>query len=179
MVKCEVVKDRLPALLWWLLSPSIDPETWTEHFRKNLLHLSHSLGDAHRTVTCACIRCVNTHRCSRSCAGGPWGCAAYGSVWLQLGGQCSLCERGATNQWLRSPTQGSERIPGRVRGTIFRPHDGHWCSSVLCDVHPPPAIAQGEGIMGGVVKGEMEEDLKPDAAEMKGWSDWWRSDGGV
>lgn len=41
----------------------------------------------------------------------------------------------------------------------------------LCKVHPPPAIAQGDGMMGGVVKGEMEEDLKLDAGEMKGWSD--------
>ena len=56
-------------------------------------------------------------------------------------------------------------------GTISCPHDGHRCSSALCNVHPPPAIAQGEGMMGGVVKGEMEEDLELDAGEMKGWSD--------
>lgn len=35
----------------------------------------------------------------------------------------------------------------------------------------PPAIAQGEGMMGGEVKGETEEDLELDVAEMKGWSD--------
>lgn len=38
-------------------------------------------------------------------------------------------------------------------------------------MHPPPAIAQGEGMMGGIVKGEREEDLELDVAEMKGWSD--------
>lgn len=56
-------------------------------------------------------------------------------------------------------------------GTISCPRDGHRCSSALCNVHPPPANAQGEGMMGGVEKGEMEEDLELDAAEMKGWSD--------
>eukprot|EP00064_Thunnus_orientalis_P023341 superscaffoldBa00008715_g23578 len=33
------------------------------------------------------------------------------------------------------------------------------------------AIAQGEVMMGGVVKGEMEKDLELDAGDMKGWSD--------
>ncbi len=54
-------------------------------------------------------------------------------------------------------------------GSFFScPHDEHTCSSALCDVHPPPAIAQGEEV---IVKGEMEEDLELDVAEMKGWSD--------
>lgn len=56
-------------------------------------------------------------------------------------------------------------------GTICLSHDGHRWSSELCNVEPPPAIAQGEGTRGGVVKGEMEEDLELDAAEMRGWSD--------
>lgn len=66
--------------------------------------------------------------------------------------------------WVREDTREGPR-------TISCPHDGHRCSSVLCDVHPPPVIAQGERMMGGVVKREIEENLELDAAEMKGWSD--------
>lgn len=58
-------------------------------------------------------------------------------------------------------------------GTISCHRDGHDTYHPDCDIHPPPAIGQGEEMMGRkVVKGEMEEeDLAMDAAKMKGWSD--------
>lgn len=36
---------------------------------------------------------------------------------------------------------------------------------MLSNASPPPLVAQGEGMMGRLVKGEMEEDLKLDAAD--------------
>ncbi len=57
-------------------APCIDPETYTEAFRKNLLHLSHSLGNACHAITLAYICPVNAHVHT----GSPLGCAAYGSV---------------------------------------------------------------------------------------------------
>lgn len=42
-------------------------------------------------------------------------------------------------------------------GAICCLHDRPRCSSVLCSVHPPPA--HSEGVMGGLVKEEMEKDF--------------------
>lgn len=35
----------------------------------------------------------------------------------------------------------------------------------------PQPVLKVKGLWGGAVKGEMEEDLEPGVAQMKGWSD--------
>lgn len=106
------------SLVWCLLCSGIDPNTYSEPFRKNLLHLPHWLGNACHNIARTCKCSVNTHS-SRLHTGSPSGCAAYGSVWLLLGVECSLYEPVATNQSLTPPSQGSKRILGRVRGLFL------------------------------------------------------------
>lgn len=96
------------------------------------------------------------YTCQIRLTGGPVGHRTYGFVRLLPGVSGSL--RTATNQSLRSPRQGSSGWSGDYFWAS-------WWTPVLSDASPPPPAAQGEGMMGRLVKGEMKEHLKLDTAD--------------
>lgn len=120
------------------------PQYWSANiqrsFWRNLWLLLHSLGIAHLIKTYFQVAQI-TH------TGCPLGCVAYGSVWLLLTGYWSLCERVATNQWLRSPSQGSKRIAWRVRGlflVLMMDIDAPQHSATLTPLHPQHCSRWGD-----------------------------------
>lgn len=104
---------------------------------RNLLHLSPSLGHACNKAAPTSNRSENmhVHTCTQ---GAPLGDVHPMDLFDQpppeKSQECSevrseVRTRRNKSMALRSPSQGSKRIPERVPGTISCPHDRHQCSS--------------------------------------------------